>query len=68
MAVENALDDGQAYAGSFEFADGVQALKDSKKFVQEPHIKADAVVFDIIDGFAGELPPPISIRRYPRAG
>jgi len=49
MAVDDGLDQGQADPGPFILVGPVEALEDAEDLVVESHVKADAVVPDIID-------------------
>src|SRR5579883_1146438 len=44
MAVNDPLNDRQAKTGSFEFIDGVQALKNAKQFVDVTHVEPHAII------------------------
>ena len=44
MAMNNAANRGQTYAGAFEFRADVQALKYAEEFVRVVHLETDAVV------------------------
>jgi hypothetical protein len=52
MPVNNALNYGQANARAFIFISTVQSLEGAKDFISITLIKADTVVFDIINIFA----------------
>ena len=60
MAVDDALDDGQADAGALEFLLAVQPLEDTEEFVAEFFVETDAVIFDRISHFLhrGSSRPP----------
>ncbi len=52
MAVDNALDGGEAYAGAGKFGGGVEALESAEKAVSIGRVKARTVVFDKVSGEA----------------
>ena len=49
MAMDDALDQGQADPGSFILFIAVQTLKDTEELGVESHIKTDAIISDKID-------------------
>ena len=53
MPLDDALDQGQAHAGPFEFILAVQPLKDAKELVGVPGIEPGTVVLDIINVLFG---------------
>ncbi len=55
MPGNDALHDGQANAGAREFFLGMQALEGSEQFFGIGHVKAGAVVANIVDALL--LPP-----------
>src|SRR5712692_4354634 len=52
MPVDDALDYGETDAGPLVFFGAVEPLKDAEKLVRVAHVKASAIVFDKVDGFA----------------
>src|SRR2546422_3988397 len=44
MAVDDATDVGQPYAGALEFVCAVETLEDAEEFVHISHVESDAVV------------------------
>lgn len=55
VSFDDAMDDGEADAGAFEFVGGVEALKDAEEFGGVAHIEAGAVVGDRVDDLGGGL-------------
>src|SRR2546427_536108 len=55
MPVDDTLDDGETDTGPFVFLSPVQALEHAKEFVHVAHVKASAIVFDKVNGFAVSL-------------
>ena len=68
MPVNDALDDGQTHAASFEVFLPMQPLKDGEQFVDIFHVEPDAVVLDRVnDRSPARLSSgiqPISILRF----
>jgi len=52
MTLDNALDYGQANTGAFVFISTVQSLEDAEDFISITLSKPNAVVLNVIDGFA----------------
>ena len=55
VAADDALDGGEADAGSGELGGGVEALEGGEQLVGEGHVEAGAVVADVVDGGAAGL-------------
>ncbi len=56
VTLDNAFDYGQANAGAVVIISAVQSLEDAKDFLSITLIKANAVILDVIDGFASLCP------------
>ncbi|MDB6125075.1 MAG: hypothetical protein JWQ71_4068 [Pedosphaera sp.] len=53
MAIDDATDAGQSYAGAFKFIGMMQALEDTKKFINIFHVKTYAVIANRNNVFRG---------------
>jgi hypothetical protein len=69
MAVDNALHDGQPYAGSLVLLSPVQPLEHAEQLVGVLHVEAGAIIFDVVSVLAVELfPANFDLRRVTLAG
>ena len=66
MAAEDAVHDGQAYAGAFEFRCRVEPLKRVEQFICMGHVKTGAVVAHEVNRLAVSLRhPDLNLRHGP---